>query len=40
LNSEFTHYVPKARQRPLVTLWPPGHPAYFPVGVKHRYSRT
>ena len=39
LNSEFTHYVPSARQRPLVTLWPPGHPTYFPVGVKHRYSR-
>lgn len=39
LNSEFAHYVPAPRQRPLVTLWPPGHPEYFPVGVKHRYSR-
>jgi phenylacetate-CoA ligase len=39
LNSEFAHYVPAPRQRPLVTLWPAGHPAYFPVGVKHRYSR-
>ena len=39
LNSEFAHYVPKPRQRPVVTLWPPGHPEYFPVGVKHRYAR-
>jgi len=39
LNSEFSHYVPGPRQRPLVTLWPPAHPAYFPTGVKHRYSR-
>jgi phenylacetate-CoA ligase len=40
LNSEFAHYVPAARQRPRITLWPTGHPDYFPVGVKHRYSRT
>ncbi|MCU0685051.1 MAG: phenylacetate--CoA ligase family protein [Polyangiaceae bacterium] len=40
LNSEFTNYVPAERQRPRVTLWPPGHPEYFPVGVKHRYSRS
>jgi phenylacetate-CoA ligase len=39
LNSEFAHYVPAARQRPQITLWPTGHPEYFPVGVKHRYSR-
>jgi phenylacetate-CoA ligase len=39
LNSEFTNYVPVSRQRPRVTLWPAGHPEYFPVGVKHRYSR-
>lgn len=39
LNSEFANYVPKERQRPRVTLWPPGHPEYFPVGVKHRYAR-
>jgi phenylacetate-CoA ligase len=39
LNSEFAHYVPAARQRPRITLWPTGHPEYFPVGVKHRYSR-
>lgn len=39
LNSEFAHYVPAARQRPRITLWPAGDPGYFPVGVKHRYSR-
>jgi phenylacetate-CoA ligase len=39
LNSEFAHYVPPERQRPRITLWPTGHPEYFPVGVKHRYSR-
>jgi phenylacetate-CoA ligase len=39
LNSEFAHYVPAARQRPRITLWPTGHADYFPVGVKHRYSR-
>jgi phenylacetate-CoA ligase len=40
LNSEFAHYVPAARQRPRITLWPTGHAEYFPVGVKHRYSRV
>jgi phenylacetate-CoA ligase len=39
LNSEFASYVPKERQRPHVTLHPSGDPGYFPVGVKHRYSR-
>lgn len=39
LNSEFAHYVPAARQRPEVTLKPAGDPDYFPVGVKHRYTR-
>ena len=39
LNSEFAAYVPAERKRPRVTLWPPGHPEYFPQGVKHRYSR-
>jgi phenylacetate-CoA ligase len=39
LNSEFAGYVPPDRQRPRITLWPSGHPDYFPVGVKHRYSR-
>jgi phenylacetate-CoA ligase len=40
LNSEFAHYVPAARRRPRITLWPLGDPAYFPAGVKHRYSRA
>jgi phenylacetate-CoA ligase len=39
LNSEFAHYVPPERQLPRVTLLPAGDPAYFPVGVKHRYTR-
>lgn len=39
LNSEFSGYVPAERQRPRVTLWPAGHPEYFPAGVKHRYAR-
>jgi len=39
LNSEFANYVPAEFQHPLVTLYPMGHPDYFPVGVKHRYSR-
>lgn len=39
LNSEFAHYVPAARQRPIVELAPLGHPDYFPLGVKHRYTR-
>jgi phenylacetate-CoA ligase len=38
-SSEFANYVPSTRQRPHVTLLPAGHPEYFPVGVKHRYSR-
>ncbi len=39
LNSEFAHYVPEGAQRPEVSLHDKGDPAYFPVGVKHRYSR-
>jgi len=39
LNSEFANYVPVEFQKPVVTLYPTGHPGYFPVGVKHRYSR-
>jgi phenylacetate-CoA ligase len=38
-NSEYANYVSKEDQRPVVTLWSKGHPDYFPVGVKHRYSR-
>ncbi len=39
LNSEFAHYVPAEHQRPEVTLLPAGDPDYFPLGVKHRYTR-
>ena len=39
LNSEFAHYVPVGHQLPTVTLRPAGDPEYFPVGVKHRYTR-
>ena len=39
LDPEFAAYVPAERQRPHVTLHPAGDPTYFPVGVKHRYSR-
>ena len=38
LSSEFANYVPQERRLPLVTLWPAGHPEYFPPGVKHRYA--
>jgi phenylacetate-CoA ligase len=39
LNSEFANYVPSAYQMPRVVLVPLGDPDYFPVGVKHRYTR-
>jgi phenylacetate-CoA ligase len=39
LNSEFAHYVPADRQRPRIELAPPGDAEYFPVGIKHRYTR-
>jgi phenylacetate-CoA ligase len=39
LNSEFANYVPAQHQTPRVMLKPFGDPAYFPVGVKHRYTR-
>ncbi|MCD8489281.1 MAG: hypothetical protein LRZ84_21720 [Desertifilum sp.] len=39
LNSEFAHYVPPEYQQPQITLTPTGDPEYFPVGVKHRYTR-
>jgi phenylacetate-CoA ligase len=39
LNSEFAHYVPVERQLPEVVLRPAGDPEYFPIGVKHRYTR-
>ncbi|GAA6621003.1 phenylacetate--CoA ligase family protein [Scytonema sp. NUACC26] len=40
LNSEFANYVPPEYQMPQVSLAPLGDPEYFPVGVKHRYTRN
>jgi len=39
LNSEFVNYVPVEYQRPLIILKNHGDPQWFPVGVKHRYTR-
>jgi phenylacetate-CoA ligase len=39
LNSEFANYVPSEYQMPKVILTPLGDSEYFPVGVKHRYTR-
>lgn len=39
LNSEFANYVPAEYQMPQVTLAPMSDPEYFPMGVKHRYTR-
>lgn len=39
VNSEFANYVPADRQVVQVHLLPLGDPNYFPVGVKHRYTR-
>jgi phenylacetate-CoA ligase len=39
LNSEYAAYVPAASQLPLVELLPSGDPHWFPLGVKHRYTR-
>ncbi|HEU5101630.1 MAG TPA: hypothetical protein VFU22_21560 [Roseiflexaceae bacterium] len=39
LNSEFANYVPAEYQLPRVRLAPQGDPEYFPIGVKHRYTR-
>jgi phenylacetate-CoA ligase len=38
-NSEFLHYAPADRRTPRVRLLPLGDAEYFPVGVKHRYTR-
>ena len=40
LNSEFTHYVPPDKQLPTIKLCSFGDAQYFPVGVKHRYTRN
>jgi phenylacetate-CoA ligase len=39
LNSEFANYAPAERRTPEIELLPLGHPEYFPIGVKHRYTR-
>jgi phenylacetate-CoA ligase len=39
LNSEFANYVPTEYQQPRITLKPMGDPDFFPVGVKHSYTR-
>ncbi|MBK1987222.1 phenylacetate--CoA ligase family protein [Sphaerospermopsis aphanizomenoides BCCUSP55] len=39
LNSEFANYVPLEYQSPQLELKPTGDIEYFPVGVKHRYTR-
>ena len=39
LNSEFANYVPQEYQMPQVKLASMGDSEYFPVGVKHRYTR-
>ncbi len=39
LNSEFANYVPPEYQTPQIILLPTGDPEYFPLGVKHRYTR-
>jgi len=39
LNSEFQAYTPPEYRPPRVTLKATGDPDWFPVGVKHRYTR-
>ena len=40
LNSEFANYTPAERQLPQITLYSFADSNYFPVGVKHRYTRN
>jgi phenylacetate-CoA ligase len=40
LNSEFANYVPMEYRTLRVSLKPAGDPDYFPLGVKHRYTRS
>ncbi|MBE9115855.1 phenylacetate--CoA ligase family protein [Lusitaniella coriacea LEGE 07157] len=40
LNSEFANYVPSESQTPRILLKPTGDPEDFPLGVKHRYTRS
>ncbi|VEP11655.1 conserved hypothetical protein [Hyella patelloides LEGE 07179] len=39
LNSEYANYVAPQYQLPHTTLYEFGNQEYFPVGVKHRYTR-
>jgi len=39
INTEFANYTPVEFRRPRVELKPTGDPEWFPVGVKHSYSR-
>lgn len=39
LNSEFANYAPAERRLPRVRLLPHADASYFPLGVKHRYTR-
>ncbi|MDD5125881.1 MAG: phenylacetate--CoA ligase family protein, partial [Methylovulum sp.] len=39
LNSEFANYTPVERQLPQISLHLFADPGYFPLGVKHRYTR-
>lgn len=39
LNSEFANYVPENYQTPRIMLKSTGDPEWFPIGVKHRYTR-
>jgi phenylacetate-CoA ligase len=39
LNSEFASYVPAEHRLPRIRLLPTSDPEWFPVGVKHRYTR-
>jgi phenylacetate-CoA ligase len=40
LNSEFANYVPAHYQTPQIELRAFGDPEWFPIGVKHRYTRS
>jgi phenylacetate-CoA ligase len=40
LNSEFANYVPGQHRTPVVLLKEAGDPVDFPIGVKHRYTRS
>lgn len=39
LNSEYANYVAPQYQLPHITLYEYGNQEYFPLGVKHRYTR-